>query len=110
METNARDDLNRRMAEHVADIGRTADCVVLWEPPESDWPNWLAIGCGCMSHYDYIARLEMIEAQLAGAALPSVRLHATTAEVLAEVEQLGMENDLQGRAAAINTLWLEKNK
>lgn len=99
--------LNASMAAFAADKAEStgAECVVLWEPPADDWSAWLAAGCGELSREDYLDRLATIERQLAAAGRTSVRLHATTADVLAELDRLGMANDPGGRAAAIASLW-----
>jgi len=105
-----RDKTDRRIGRYAARLGRQCDVTVLWEPPKEDWPNWLAAGCGDLSREEYLARLATVERELAAAGVTSVRLRATTTEVLDELKSLGLTNDPSGRSAAVASLWQRTNK
>lgn len=96
-----------RMARFAADESREADVTCLWDVPASEWPEWVAQGCGDMPLTEYRERLAVVRSQIEATGGCVIMVPATVAEVLRTIRELGMQNDQQGRSAAVGMIGMK---
>lgn len=96
-----------QMGAFAADMSRGANITYLWQVSADQHAAWIESGFGDMPHAEYLERIRTVKNEIESIG-GAVRLIApTVAEVLNTIEELGLKNDPQGRAAAVG--WLGMN-
>jgi hypothetical protein len=99
-----------RMADVIAGMSKETDITYLWDVPDEEWRAWIASGCGDMSLSEYRERLAIVCRQIESADGVVTMVPATVADVLRVISELGMNNDPQGRAAAVGIIGIKGEK
>lgn len=83
--------------------------IVLWIFPPEDHAAWTDAGMGDVTYQEYLARVAAVEREAHTAGIRTVHLHATFADMLAELDRRRLPNDPNGRAAVAAFLAVERN-